>query len=167
MTFKQHLISAVPLSLGLGLVSGSAQAGIIAGLTTVLIDVDHVFDYIVSHGRFRSLKHMFQYCYEGRITRHFLLAHSYEFWLAAALLLPGRLPHVWTLGFLTGWLVHIFFDQMINPARPLTYFFLYRLRVGFRKERIGTPRRNLYTDLALKLGLPRPDWTRPRAKAER
>ena len=164
MTLRQHLISAVPLSLGLGLATGSARAGLLAGAAAVLVDIDHVFDYIVSNGRFQSLGHMFEYCYAARVKRYFLLAHSYELWIAAALFLPGWLPQDLALGLLAGWLYHILLDQFINPARPLTYFFLFRLKVGFLKENIGTPWRNLYSDLASRFSLPRPAWTRPRSK---
>ncbi len=167
MTSRQHFISAIPLTLAVGLATGSPLAGLTAGAVTVLVDVDHVLDYTLSYGGFRSLKHMFDYCYGGGVKRHFLLAHSYELWLLALLVLPGLLPHSLALGLLTGWLVHLLCDQFINPAHPLTYFFLFRLKVGFAREIIGTPRRNLYNDLALKLGLPRPEWTRPKAKSER
>ena len=167
MTLKEHLISAVPLSLGVGLVSGSVLAGVAAGLSAFLVDVDHALDYLLSNGRFQSLKHMFDYCYEGQVRRYYLVFHAYELWLLGLFVLPGLIGPELALGVLSGWLLHLLLDQLINPAQPLTYFFLYRLSVGFARERIKTPHRNLYSDLAVRLGLPQPAWTRPRSKAGR
>lgn len=167
MTLREHLISAVPLSLGVGLATGSTAAGVAAGLSAFLVDVDHVLDYVLSNGRFRSLGHMFDYCYGGMVRRNYLIFHAYELWLLGLFILPGLIGPQLALGVLSGWLLHLLLDQLFNPAHPLTYFLLYRLGVGFARERIKTPHRNLYSDLALRLGLPRPVWTRPRSKAER
>ena len=167
MTLKEHLISAAPLSLGVGLVSGSVLAGAAAGLSAFLIDVDHALDYLLSNGRFQSLGHMFDYCYSGKIRRNYLLLHGYELWLLGLLVLPRLIGPELALGVLSGWLLHLLLDQLFNPAHPLAYFFFYRLGVGFARERIKRPHRNLYTDLAVRLGLPSPVWTRARSKAGR
>ncbi|MBW1711833.1 MAG: hypothetical protein JRJ59_01625 [Deltaproteobacteria bacterium] len=164
MTLKEHLVSAAPLSLVVGLASGSAGAGLAAGLTTVLVDADHVLDYVVSNGRFEGLGHMIDYSYRGRIRRLFLVGHSYELFFLALVLLPQWLPLIWALAILSGWACHLALDQLFNTCQPGSYFFVYRLKKGFLREAITTPGRNLYTSLAFRLNLPQRPWTRPRDK---
>jgi len=164
MTFRHHLLSAPPLAAGAGLAGGSWALGVTAGVAAVLVDLDHVLDYVISNGRFQGIGHLFRYCRAGRLKYLPLLAHSYELWLVGLLILPRLAPAWLAGGLLTGWLFHLLLDQLFNPARPWVYFFFFRLAKGFDKKKVQTPDRNLYTDLALKLGLPRPSWTRPEAK---
>lgn len=152
------------MGIGVGLVTGSTGAGVAATLASVLVDVDHILDYTFSNGGFRSLSHMFDFCYRGNLKRFFLLAHSYELWTIAALTLPPLLPGPVIWGVLLGWLLHLLLDQLFNPCKIWTYLFIARLAHRFQPEHIGTPTRNLYTDLALRSGLPRPNWTRPGPK---
>ena len=164
MMVGHHLLSALPLAVGSGLVGGSWALGITAGAAAVLVDADHVLDYLLSNGRFQGFGHLFRFCRAGRLKYIPLVAHSYELWLAGLFLLPGLAPPWLAQGILIGWLYHLLLDQLFNPAKPWVYFFGYRLALGFDKSKVQTPDRNLYTDLALKLGLPRPPWTRPEAK---
>lgn len=161
MRLKGHLVSAAPLGLVVGWAAGSAQAGLAAALAAGLLDGDHVLDYVVSNGRFESLGHMFRYCYRGRLKRFLLLAHAYEVWLVGLWLLPLWLPPSLVQGLLAGWLLHLVLDQLFNPVNPWTYFLGWRLAHRFEASAVLTPGRNLFTDLALMLSLPRPRWTQP------
>jgi len=102
-----------------------------------LIDIDHYFDYVLTYGLRFNARHFYSSFYgAGEYTRIIIILHAWE-WLAVLLAVP------WWIGWnpvLTGALIglghHFLLDQIFNPAFPLTYFFTYRLRHGFKIDRI-------------------------------
>ena len=115
------------VSLGIGAivwgVTKSPYSVLAAFLTGVLIDLDHLVEYYSWFVR------------EERSEVWFFL-HSYE--LAVPAFLAGYMSG-WdpvVLGVSAGFLGHVLTDQVVNPMRPLAYFFTYRAIKGFRRSEI-------------------------------
>lgn len=114
----------------------SAQDAVIAFLSGVLIDADHLLDYAMSHKFSLDLRKIYDACSEVQLTRMPLVLHSYEFviavWLAITLF---SLNSGW-VAFAAGITQHLIIDQIYNPVKPLSYFFIYRLARNFDAERL-------------------------------
>ncbi len=161
MKLSGHLVAAAPFGLGLGLISGSPTAGATGALSAVLVDADHVLDYLIATGRFEGLDHFFDFFHRGRLKKILVLFHSYELWLAELVFLPLLLPPALALGILAGHLYHLLIDQLFNPVNRWGYFLTWRLRKRLDYELFFTPGRSLYAALAELLSLPQPAWTKP------
>jgi len=114
----------------------------------ILIDCDHCVDYYLNHGFTYDMRKIYDAMSNVRITKVYLLLHSYELLLAS-----------WALAFLhplnglylaisIGFTHHIIFDQIYNPLVSKGYFLSYRIAMGFRKESIIDTQRlkRLYAD---------------------
>lgn len=148
MTFSQHAATAAPIGLAAGWWLQSPWAGVVAALAAVFIDCDHTLDYIAANNwRFQGIGHMTKLCYENRLKRWFLLAHSYEIWLIAPFVLPYFIPADLAWGLVIGVWVHLILDSLYNSVHPLGYFLVFRMIHGFRQEAFLRPGRNLAYDL--------------------
>ena len=117
--------------------SMALTAGMAAG--GVLIDVDHVIDYVVFERRRELSPAAFLRHYaEQRHQRVVLMLHSYELSVALAAL-AWITGWVWLWGYLLGMALHLPLDIVFNGrvlSRNLVpfYSFAYRSRARFRSE---------------------------------
>jgi hypothetical protein len=124
--------------------AGTGSVELAAGLAAggFLIDLDHVFDYLVFE-RQRDLRPsaFVRYYLEGRCRRVVLLLHSYE--LFASLLLTAWLSHRdWLWGYVFGMALHLPLDIIFNgrlvPGGLVRFYsFACRARAGFLAERFA------------------------------
>jgi hypothetical protein len=128
--------------------AGTGSAPLVAGMFAggFLIDVDHIFDYLVFEGR-RDLRPsaFLAYYLEGRVRRVVLLLHSYELLalLAALAWLHGG-PLLW--GYVLGMALHLPLDILYNgrlvPGGLVHFYsFAVRWRAGFLAARFADPAR--------------------------
>ena len=118
----------------------SVSCAIASFLTGVFLDLDHVADCYMNHGRSFRLRDLYTYCREVRFKRLSLVFHSYElilvFWV---LIFVFSLGDIWKAAAI-GATQHIFFDQLANiKHRKMDwrgYFLSFRLKNRFKKERI-------------------------------
>lgn len=108
-------------------------------LSGVLIDLDHLIDFYLFSGEKFSRERFFSRCLEGRRERISLLFHSYErfgllcvvAWCVDSAVVRGLL---WGTG------LHVAFDQIGSGRKyrlsPWFYFLVYRIAVGFRREKL-------------------------------
>lgn len=123
---------------------GTGNAALTAGLAAggFLIDLDHVFDYLVFEKQ-RSLRPsaFLRYYLEGRVQRVVLPLHSYE--LLAVLTLLAWLSHRdWLWGYVLGTALHLPLDILWNGRLVpggLVHFYSFwcRARAGFRADRFA------------------------------
>jgi capsule polysaccharide modification protein KpsS len=134
-----HLVAAVPLAGAVYLASGSIPAAAAAGAANVLVDMDHVVDYLYMTGGSLRLKSLYR-DYRGHRTPKLILAlHSWELalltlvcaWIWAA---PG---FIW--GLATGWIFHLACDQIVNRVGAPFYLLSYRYFRGFDRSRLPCP----------------------------
>ena len=114
----------------------SFSCALICFLTGILIDIDHLFEYIKDVGWNLNLKQFFKFCYELKYERLYLLLHAYEYlFLIAIIIIISDFNHL-AIAVGIGYMQHLIFDQVVNPVRPMTYFISYRLKNRFSKQRL-------------------------------
>jgi hypothetical protein len=124
--------------------SVALTAGMVAG--GFLIDVDHIFDYVVFE-RQRNLRPgaFLRYYLEGRVRLVVLPLHSYELLtLLACSAWLGNLEWLW--GYVLGMGLHLPLDIVFNgrfvPGGLLHFYsFVVRARAGFLARRFADPGR--------------------------
>lgn len=101
----------------------------------VLIDLDHVFDYVREHRSHVNVRHFFAVFRATTFRRLVLPLHSWE--LMATL---------WVLAFFAGWppvltggligaTLHLGLDQLFNRVTWRSYFLIWRIACRFHPER--------------------------------
>ena len=118
-------------SLWLGL--DSLAAGAACFLSGLLLDLDHLVDYLLHRPRKNTFLDLVDVCENCRLERVVLPLHSWELLpLAAALaLVPGQ--GALAAGLLAGLATHLGADQLVNPVTGRAYFLIHRWRNGFRR----------------------------------
>ncbi len=134
-----HLVTTA-VAAGVGLAAtGSVPfaAGIVVG--GFFIDVDHAVDYVIVERRRELTPAAFlRYYTEGRARRAVLALHSYELFLALAVL-AWWLDSAWLAGYLAGGAMHLVLDIVFNgrftPRNIFAFYsFGFRLAHGFDAE---------------------------------
>jgi len=141
-----HLITTAVA--GAAVYAGTGSAALTAGLFAggFLIDLDHVFDYVVFE-RQRDLRPsaFLRYYLEGRVRRVVLPLHSYEVLVLLALL-AWLSDRDWLWGYVLGAALHLPLDIIFNgrlvPGGLVHFYsFACRARAGFLAERFADPSR--------------------------
>jgi hypothetical protein len=134
-----HLAAALPLAAAVYYAGGSPLGAVAAGAASVLVDLDHVADYIwLQRGRFRLRG--FYLDYRRHLTsKLFLLLHSWELALLALVfsLLWSAPPILRCL--VAGWIYHLACDQLANRVGAPFYFISYRFSKGFERRLLPCP----------------------------
>lgn len=124
----------------LWLLSDSFAAGASCFLTGLLLDVDHLVDYLLHHPRANTLADLVDVCENCRLLRVVLPLHSWELLLLvppALGLFPGQ--QVLVAGIALGLATHLLADQLSNPVTGRAYFLIHRWRNGFRRSAFFDP----------------------------
>lgn len=103
----------------------------------ILMDADHYLDYVREHGVSFNLKKVYNTCKNpASFKRLFLILHSYEFVIILwSLIFAFKLNVIWNY-IAIGFTLHLLIDQVTNPVRSLSYFFLFRALNGFQTEKV-------------------------------
>ena len=141
-----HLVTTAVLSAGIYAATRSPvlTAGVFIG--GFLIDLDHLFDYLIFNGQ-RDLRprKFVEYYMTLQFDRVVIFLHSYEL-MAVLIVIAIVTPHPLLVGYLIGATLHLSLDLIFNqwalgPTLPF-YSFIYRARRGFARSRIiRTPER--------------------------
>ncbi|MBI4799371.1 MAG: hypothetical protein HY794_11725 [Desulfarculus sp.] len=134
MKLRAHVVAALPLGGAYYWSEGSAALAGLAVAASVLVDVDHLPDYLWWRGGWRGLEDFFESFYEQRVPRILIVTHSWELMaLAWGLILALGAPP-WVKALAVGWLYHLTWDQLCNSVGARFYFLLYRARLGFERR---------------------------------
>jgi len=131
MQVRYHIVTSAALSGLLYAMLKSWPMSIACLISGILVDLDHVLDYIVEFGPKPDLKNFLSSFPEGRYHRIFILLHAWE-WVVigtVAVWLTGWQP--WAVGALAGYVLHMVFDQFVNHPDSWGYFLLWRSRHTF------------------------------------
>ncbi|HHT9124082.1 MAG TPA: hypothetical protein ACFYEF_14540 [Candidatus Wunengus sp. YC63] len=103
-----------------------------------LVDVDHIWDFYKNAGKDFNVKRFVNAFENGEVKKAYLYLHSYELLFTLALLcFFTHFNHL--LSFTTlGFAVHLLFDQIFNPVKPLTYFITYRILNSYNADVVFT-----------------------------
>ncbi|NQT07370.1 MAG: hypothetical protein HQ575_07515 [Candidatus Omnitrophica bacterium] len=118
----------------------SLACGVASFLSGVFLDIDHIFDCYLNHGRDFKLSNLYRYCMEVRFDKLTLFLHSYEllavFWVLIYLFSMGDIWKALAIGATQ----HILFDQVFNKHHAdldwRAYFLTHRLMNRFKKEAV-------------------------------
>ncbi|MFH1792010.1 MAG: hypothetical protein ABH885_08545 [Candidatus Omnitrophota bacterium] len=118
-----------------GIYLRSASCGIIAFFAGILIDIDHVMDFLISHGR-GSFSKFYETMLRANIEKFYGVLHSYEvvcaLWVCISVFSLGA----YWISFAVGVTQHLILDQLFNPIRPWGYFLTFRMLKGFKTDDI-------------------------------
>lgn len=106
-------------------------------LSSILIDIDHLFDYIRECGiKNFNVRTFCQWHYDFRFDKTWIVFHSFELlFLLWAFIMVLKLNIYW-VSFALGVTFHLILDCLFNRIFALTYFFIFRWRNGFHPEKL-------------------------------
>lgn len=134
MKLRAHLLAALPLGGAYYWSEGSAVLAGLAAAASVLVDVDHLPDYLWWRRGWRGLEDFFDASYKHRVPFILIVTHSWELMaLAWGLILTLGAPP-WVQALAVGWLYHLAWDQWRNSVGARFYFLLHRARMGFQRR---------------------------------
>jgi hypothetical protein len=134
MRVKHHLVISLALSGIVYLVFRSWGMSIAVLASGVLIDLDHVLDYLLTHGMRFQRRDFFRYFYEKQYQKLFLPFHGWE-WVAVWGVLAWKTGwDSWSTGVFIGIGHHLLLDQVSNRPGPGGYSLLWRLKNGFHRK---------------------------------
>lgn len=139
MKLAQHCISAIPLAIaGYAAAGGSWAAAFAAGFSSVLLDLDHVADYVLCNGGWGGVDHFFESCEQGRLDRLYLVLHSFEFLIFLWLLIGTGAAAPWGVGLTIGVTGHMLLDWLGNRhiVVPSFYWLWFRAWNRFDGNRL-------------------------------
>lgn len=133
---RGHVAVSAVVSICVWVWFRSAGCAVISFAAGVLIDLDHLLDYYANFGFTLSLKKMYDACHQMKLSRLYLVLHSYELIIIlwSSILLFG-LSDYW-IALAIGLTQHMIADQITNPMRGLGYFLSFRVISRFKQEKI-------------------------------
>lgn len=139
MKLASHCLSAIPLAVAAYAATGGRfSAAFMAGISSVLIDCDHVLDYMLCNKRWGGMKHFFASCEEGRLPRLYLVLHSFELVCFLWLLVGTGVAAAWGVGLTIGITGHLLMDWVGNRhiVKPSFYWLWFRAANRFDGNRL-------------------------------
>ena len=113
----------------------SVSCAMISFLSGILIDIDHIFDFLLNHS-IKEYRTFFKKCYELDFKKLVLLLHSYELtiilWLYVALASYNK----YWLCFAIGFTQHMLLDVLFNPLGLKGYSMIFRIFNKFETKKI-------------------------------
>lgn len=148
---SRHVIASFSIALILWFFTKSVYAAIICFASGVLVDTDHIIEYVIHHGwRGISLEKVYHTSEETAVKesasgfgRVYLIFHSGEIaillWIATAFT-----KNVFLLAVALGYSSHLILDCIGNPMYPSSYFIISRGIKKFNPDKLFTSRNDNY-----------------------
>ena len=135
-----YLLSAIPLYHFLKKYGTSLYDFLFGFLVTILIDLDHVIDYLTANGWSRlSVSEFLEGKYFHQMGKIYVFFHSWELaLLLLAIYFFAKQKHKWILFVFLGIFVHLVFDTLSYGFDFKVYFLVTRILNNF-SEVIFTP----------------------------
>ena len=143
-----HVVVSFSIGLTLWFFTKSVYAGLLCFFSGVLVDVDHVVEYIIHHKwKTLTVKTVYQASKETgrqegdyRFKRLYLIFHSLElvitFWALTVIT-----KNLYMLAITLGYSSHIILDATTNPLSWYSYFILRRLKNKFDTDKLVDKKR--------------------------
>jgi len=131
MRVHQHIGLSLVASGVVYAVSRSVTMTAVSFAAGVLIDLDHVLDYVREYGFRPDIKYFFHVFYNTRFKRIVLPFHSWELLALIAVLAVVSHYNAIVMGIGIGVGHHMIADQWYNKFCRWGYFFSYRLWHAF------------------------------------
>ena len=131
MVVKGHIAVSIIISSLIYFLFRSIAMAFASLLAGTLIDLDHIIDYIYTHGyKTISYRNLIEASRNYTYKKLFLFLHSYELLLLILLIYLLSRKIIW-LGIFIGLAQHLLLDQFFNPVRKLFYFLSFRIKEKF------------------------------------
>lgn len=140
---SRHIIVSLPLGAAVGFFTESFFAGLLCFFCGVLIDIDHLIEYLIHYGlrpftSFGStLKEVYQTCggmlsREGKcaVKKIYLIFHAVELVILLWVVFAFN-KNIYLFSIASGYTAHLIMDIAINPMRPSAYFIVFRIKNSF------------------------------------
>lgn len=115
----------------------SLLAAVICFLSGILLDLDHILEYLTLKERKLSLKIFYYSDLAKEKERLYLIFHSFELILFLWWTIHKFSLNLFWIAFAIGISTHLILDLIRNPVKsPLTYFLFYRLIKGFSVQHL-------------------------------
>ncbi|MCQ9208906.1 MAG: hypothetical protein NG712_05980 [Omnitrophica bacterium] len=136
---SRHIVASLALGAIVSSFSESLLAGLVCFFSGILVDADHIIEYIIHYGRRAfSFKVIYDACLKmvnreknGGVARIFIFFHVGEIaillWILALLT-----KNVYLLSMALGYTTHLLMDMSGRTLHPCAYFILVRAKNGFR-----------------------------------
>ena len=131
MKVRYHLAASLLVSGLLFWVFKSFPMALISFIAGVLIDIDHLPDYLASRNAKLDISHFFRFFEEQLLKKSFVVFHSWELLIILFFICWSGGWNLWLAGLLIGTAQHMILDQIFNPASAYSYFFIWRLKNNF------------------------------------
>ena len=130
-----HITSSTILSGVLYLMTKSWGMAASCFISGILIDLDHVLDYLIIYGwRSFTIRRFFYVFYHVQLKRIYLLFHAWE-WLLFLLVAAGITDwNPWFTGLFAGIGLHMILDYIHNGGYIWSYSLILRWRNNFDFE---------------------------------
>lgn len=128
-----HIAAAAAVGAGVYAYYRSLPCVAWAIIGGVLVDLDHVPDFLLEHG-IRKISRFYHICTSFEMRKLYLVLHSVElvFIIWAAIAICG-LGAIW-ISMAAGWSVHMLLDILSNPIGMRGYFLFYRMARNFESK---------------------------------
>jgi hypothetical protein len=135
MKMEQHMLVTAPVAAGTWYFTHSWIYVLMTVALGVLIDFDHVFDYIREEKKF-NMKGLFIKSYLGDFEYFYVIFHAWEYiplaWIIGALINNYTFSTVFSVAYIS----HMLPDQLVNNVKPFGYFFTYRVMKKFEMREL-------------------------------
>ncbi len=139
MKLSHHIAASTVLGGGMYASSGSPVLAISAFISGVLIDLDHVVDYLFFANDKFTVRNFFTWYHKNLWDRFAVVLHSWELMFLLTVL-SCLFQHPVIIGIASGACLHMLMDQIANsrtvPLHRFFYFFAFRMSKGFQRKLI-------------------------------
>ncbi|MBN1385343.1 MAG: hypothetical protein JW983_10720, partial [Elusimicrobia bacterium] len=131
-----HIVISFSVSAVLYTIFRSYILALTAFLFGIFIDIDHLLDYFREQGFNLDVRNFFYFFTEFQYRKAVIFLHSWELFLIYSLLVFLVPANEVMFGIFIGYSVHLIADHLGNPVSPLGYFFVYRWKNDFLREKL-------------------------------
>jgi|GEM_PF-1459124 len=138
MTVKNHIISVLPFGVFYYFLDRNLLFTVVAMFSGVVMDADHIIDYVITQKRIDSPKKMIRSFNTFEIVnKNFFLLHSWELVIFFGIILFFYRDS-FLIAIFAGCTFHLLLDQIYNTSflgkynvKKFFYFFFYRMKYKF------------------------------------
>ncbi len=136
MKIKNHITASIIFSAFLFAISKSWIIFTSSLISGVLIDIDHVFDYLWEFRKRFRVKEFFDVHHNKTLLFCMMIFHSWEFLFIFNIYAFLISDNLWIVGIAIGFTQHVVLDQIFNKPSNWRYFFFWRLKNNFSFKKL-------------------------------
>ena len=136
MKLRSHIVASVIFSSIFFLVFKSWSITVSSLISGVLIDCDHVLDYLLKFKKRFRVKKLFDTYNKREMLFFMVILHSWELLFLLNIYAFLMSDNSWIIGITIGFTQHVVLDQIFNHLGGWQYFFFWRVKKGFNLKKM-------------------------------